>query len=142
MRIPVSRRVVRRSAGYNLPARQPDVPALFTLALLGAVAARAEVLTVRSLSRRMNWLAVVAVLVPATAATAVVVAGRVGPAYDTTVTGRVLEPAGRMTTVGDFPSGGALTPDGRYYWAVDSGHGRDDVTIVSVATGKVTQVLP
>jgi DNA-binding beta-propeller fold protein YncE len=56
--------------------------------------------------------------------------------------GRVLQPDGRMTTVGDFPTGGALSPDGRFYWAVDSGFGHDDVTVVSVATGKVTQVLP
>src|SRR5437764_12839252 len=55
---------------------------------------------------------------------------------------RALHPAGRMTTVGDFPSGGALTPDGRFYWAVDSGHGRDDVQIVDVRSGAVIQSLP
>ena len=56
--------------------------------------------------------------------------------------GRVLRPDGRMTVVGDFPTGGALSPDGRFYWAVDSGYGHDDVSIVDVATGGVTQVLP
>src|SRR3954470_16338508 len=56
--------------------------------------------------------------------------------------GRALQPAGRMTTVGDFPSGGALTPDGRFYWAVDSGHGHDDVQIVDVRSGAIVQVLP
>ena len=56
--------------------------------------------------------------------------------------GRALHPAGRMTTVGDFSSGGALTPDGRFYWAVDSGHGRDDVQIVDVRSGGVIQSLP
>ena len=59
-----------------------------------------------------------------------------------TPNGRVLQPDGRMTQVGDFPTGGALTPDGRYYWAIDSGFGHDDVTIVSIASGKVTQTLP
>ncbi|HET6910123.1 MAG TPA: alkaline phosphatase family protein [Mycobacteriales bacterium] len=71
-----------------------------------------------------------------------VTSGRIGPAYRTTPYGRVLHPAGRMTKVGDFPSGGALSPDGRFYWAVDSGHGRDDVNVVSVASGRVVQVLP
>src|SRR4051812_41002723 len=68
--------------------------------------------------------------------------GRVGPSLGTTGYGRALHPAGRMTAVGDFPSGGALTPNGRFYWAVDSGHGRDDVQIVDVADGRVVQVLP
>src|SRR5256885_3105810 len=68
--------------------------------------------------------------------------GRIGPNTSTTANGRELRPAGRMTVVGDFPSGGALTPDGRFYWAVDSGHGRDDVQIVDVASGGVVQVLP
>ena len=47
-----------------------------------------------------------------------------------------------MTRVGDFPTGGALTPDGRFYWTVSAGFGRDDVRIVDVAAGKVIQVLP
>src|SRR3954471_14122765 len=68
--------------------------------------------------------------------------GRVGPTLSTTPNGRTLHPAGRMTAVGDFPSGGAITPDGRFYWAVDSGHGRDDVQIVDVADGGIVQVLP
>ena len=41
-----------------------------------------------------------------------------------TVAGDVLRlgpPIGRMTTVGQFPTGGALTRDGRFYWAVGSG---------------------
>ncbi len=68
--------------------------------------------------------------------------GRVGPALSTTTNGRHLVPAGRMTAVGDFPSGSALSPDGRSLWAVDSGHGKDDVQVVDVASGRVRQVLP
>ncbi len=56
--------------------------------------------------------------------------------------GRKLMPLGRLTTVGNFPTGGRLSPDGRFYWSVSAGHGRDDVQIVEVASGKVTQVLP
>ena len=66
----------------------------------------------------------------------------VGPATGITPSGRQLAPAGRLTAVGDFPTGGALTPDGRFFWAVDAGHGHNDVTIVDVSTGAVTQVLP
>src|SRR3954451_22907572 len=58
-----------------------------------------------------------------------------------TSNGRALQPAGRLTTLGNFPSGGALTPDGRFYWAVDSGLGHNDVKIVDGATGAVTQSL-
>ena len=57
-------------------------------------------------------------------------------------TGRRLTPLGRMTAVGNFPSGGRLTPDGRFYWSVSAGHGRNDVQIVNVASGALVQVLP
>ena len=56
--------------------------------------------------------------------------------------GRKLSPLGRVTTVGNFPTGGRLSPDGRHYWSVSAGHGQNDVHIVDVATGEVTQVLP
>jgi DNA-binding beta-propeller fold protein YncE len=59
-----------------------------------------------------------------------------------TNTGLALTPLGRITEVGDFPTGGALSPDGRFYWAVDSGDGYNDVQIVSVASGAVVQTLP
>ena len=59
-----------------------------------------------------------------------------------TPNGRVLQPDGRMTQVGNFPTGGALTPDGRYYWAIDSGFGHDDISIVSISSGNVIQTLP
>src|SRR5215471_17350378 len=68
--------------------------------------------------------------------------GEIGPAFLLTANGRHLQPAGRMTEVGDFPTGGALTRDGRFFWAVDSGHGKDGVHVVDVATGAVVQVLP
>ena len=67
--------------------------------------------------------------------------GRVGPSLNITGNGRALTPAGRVSTVGDFPSGSALSPDGNYLWTVSSGHGRNDVTIVRVSDGTVTQRL-
>src|SRR4051812_47551184 len=77
----------------------------------------------------------------APAATAQAPDGRIGPALSRTNLGRHLTPVGRMTAVGDLPTGGALTPDGRFYWAVDSGHGHDEVAVVDVASGAVLQVL-
>src|SRR3954454_21838404 len=66
----------------------------------------------------------------------------VGPQAALTPSGRHLVPAGRMTAVGTFPSGGALTPDGRFYWAVDAGRGRAAVRVIDVRTGAVRQTLP
>jgi len=84
-------------------------------------------------------------LVSCTAAVAVAAdppPGRIGPDLQTTGNGHVLRPAGRLTSLGNFPTGSALTPDGRFLWVVDSGHGANDVKIVSVATGAVVQTLP
>jgi YVTN family beta-propeller protein len=63
-------------------------------------------------------------------------------AQATTANGRTLQPAGRQTALGNFPTGGALSPDGRFYWAVDSGDGRNDVKIVDVGSGGVVETLP
>jgi YVTN family beta-propeller protein len=68
--------------------------------------------------------------------------GRIGPSLGITANGRALHPVGRLTTVGNFPTGSALTPDGRYLWVTDCGHGPDDVRVLEVATGAVVQTLP
>jgi YVTN family beta-propeller protein len=68
--------------------------------------------------------------------------GEIGPSYSMTANGRLLAPAGAMTTLGVFPTGGALTPDGKFYWAANSGGGSNDVSIVDTATGAVVQTLP
>jgi YVTN family beta-propeller protein len=56
--------------------------------------------------------------------------------------GRTLSPYGRLTTVGNLPTGGALSPDGRYYWSLSAGDGRNDIRIVDVASGAVVQIIP
>ena len=43
--------------------------------------------------------------------------------------------------MGNFPTGGAVTPDGRFYWTVSTGRGPDDIRIVSTASGQVIQVV-
>src|SRR2546423_611449 len=55
--------------------------------------------------------------------------------------GRILHPAGRMTTVGAFPTGGALTPDGRFYWAIDAGHGTNYAHVIAIPSGRTVQRL-
>ncbi len=68
--------------------------------------------------------------------------GEIGPSLRITANGRALHPIGRLTTVGNFPTGSALTPDGKYLWVADCGYASDDVRIVNVATGEVQQTLP
>ena len=70
--------------------------------------------------------------------------GRIGPSLGTTANGRVLAPAGRQTTVGQFPAGGALTPDGRFLWAVSLGMRStpSEVVVVRVSDGTISQRLP
>src|SRR4051812_4976881 len=90
-------------------------------------------------------LATVAAALAALAATLPALAAApetVGPQTALTPAGRHLVPAGRMTPVGTFPRGGALTPDGRFYWAVDAGRGVNAVRVVDVLTGAVRQALP
>src|SRR5437660_11827701 len=55
--------------------------------------------------------------------------------------GRVLQPAGTLVGLGNFPTGGALTPDGRFYWTVSTGRGFNDIRIVSVGSKQVVQVV-
>jgi YVTN family beta-propeller protein len=68
--------------------------------------------------------------------------GRIGPSLGITANGRVLHPIGRQTVVGVFPTGSALTPDGRFLWVTDCGHASDDVRVMEVASGAVVQTLP
>src|SRR4051812_18092255 len=68
--------------------------------------------------------------------------GRVGPTLKVLQSGRHLTPQGKLVTLGNFPTGGALTRDGHFYWTVSTGRGRNDIRIVSVRTAKVVQVIP
>jgi len=68
--------------------------------------------------------------------------GIIGPSLGITGNGRHLQPAGAMVQLGNFPTGGALTRDGRYYWTVSAGRGFNDIRIVSVQYRKVIQTVP
>ena len=69
--------------------------------------------------------------------------GRISPAQHIVPDGRRLRPPGQLVTLGHFPTGGALTPDGRFLWAVSTGRALNDVRIVSVSGRhpRVIQVL-
>ena len=86
-------------------------------------------------------LVLLLLLAPAGARAAGSPEGQISPAARTTGNGRLLKPLGRLTPVGNFPTGSALTPDRKYLWVVDSGHGQDDVRIVRLADGIVTQTV-
>jgi YVTN family beta-propeller protein len=93
--------------------------------------------------RRLTAITLAAVLLAAAVAVASSVStGRIGPALGITANGRVLHPVGRQTVVGNFPTGSALTPDGRFLWVADCGHGSDDIRVVEVSSGSVVQTLP
>src|SRR4051812_47816433 len=68
--------------------------------------------------------------------------GRIGPARKLLGNGRTLTPFGTTAAIGNFPTGGRVTPNGRFFWTVSTGRGANDVRIVSVRTGKVLQTLP
>ena len=59
--------------------------------------------------------------------------GRIGPANRIQPSGRLLNPAGRMSEpLGNFPAGGALTTNGRFLWTLSAGRGNNDIRIVEV----------
>jgi DNA-binding beta-propeller fold protein YncE len=55
--------------------------------------------------------------------------------------GRQLTPYGAQIGLGNFPTGGALTADGRFLWTVSAGVGSNDVRIVDTAHRRVCQIL-
>jgi YVTN family beta-propeller protein len=68
--------------------------------------------------------------------------GRIGPDNRIQPSGRQLDPAGRLTKLGNLPAGAALTPDGRFLWTLSAGRGHNDIRIVDVGSGKVIQTIP
>ena len=58
--------------------------------------------------------------------------GVIGPSNMIQQTGRQLHPTGTLVALGNLPSGGALTPNGRFMWTISSGRGRNDIRIVKL----------
>src|SRR5262245_8987889 len=84
-----------------------------------------------------------ATVVAAAAAGVAAVSAAIGPS-GMTANGRLhaLDPSVKLVAVGNFPAGGALTPDGRYYWTISTGRGTNDVRIVDLTNNRVQQVIP
>jgi hypothetical protein len=57
----------------------------------------------------------------------------VGPTTRIQPSGRQLATYGKLAALGNHPGGAALTTNGRFLWALDSGRGRNDIRIVDVA---------
>jgi DNA-binding beta-propeller fold protein YncE len=77
--------------------------------------------------------------------------GVIGPKSGIQPTGRELHPVGKLTQLGNFPTGGALTSDGRFLWTLSTGRGPNDIRIVRVApehgqgnagVGDLVQTIP
>jgi YVTN family beta-propeller protein len=84
---------------------------------------------------RGQVLIVLALIVLAGAAIARAVSapeGVIGPKTHIQPSGRQLEPVGKRTRLGNFPTGGALTRNGRFLWTLSTGRGRNDIRIVRV----------
>ncbi|HEY8640206.1 MAG TPA: alkaline phosphatase family protein [Solirubrobacterales bacterium] len=102
-------------------------------------------------SRRSRAVAVVAAgLLLAGVAWAAPI-GVIGPNTGIQPTGRKLDPVGKLTQLGNFPTGGALTTDGRFLWTLSTGRSRNDIRIVRVAprhgngnagVGDIVQTIP
>ncbi len=69
-------------------------------------------------------------------------ARRPSPSTGLLPNGRQLAPAGVRVTLGNLPTGGALTADGRFLWTVSAGVGNNDVRIVDTVKHRVCQTLP
>ena len=64
------------------------------------------------------------------------------PASSLLLNGRQLTPQGAQVTLGNFPTGGAVTADGRFLWTVSTGFGYHDIRIVDTASKQVIQTIP
>ena len=77
-------------------------------------------------------LAAVALLAATVALAAGKKEGRIGPDTRIQPSGRLLNPVGKLTKLGNLPAGGALTTNGRFAWTLSAGRGKNDIRIVRV----------
>ena len=63
------------------------------------------------------------------------------PATSLLLNGRQLTPQGAQVALGNFPTGGAVTADGRFLWTVSAGQGANDIRIVDTARHRVRQIV-
>ena len=58
--------------------------------------------------------------------------GRIGPDNQIQPSGRLLKPVGKTTELGNLPTGGALSPDGRLLFSLAAGRGLNEIEVVRV----------
>jgi len=87
---------------------------------------------VPGLRRTRVWLVLAIFFALGGAALAATETGVIGPSNKIQPTGRQLDPVGKMTQLGNLPTGGALTTNGRYLWTLSTGRGLNDIRIVQV----------
>jgi hypothetical protein len=63
------------------------------------------------------------------------------PASGLLPNGRQLTAQGKQVTLGNSPTGAAVTADGRFLWTVSAGFSSNDVRIVDTAQHRVCQTL-
>ena len=63
------------------------------------------------------------------------------PATGFLLNGRQLTPQGAQVDLGNFPTGGAVTADGRFLWTVSAGQGANDIRIVDTDRRRVLQII-
>src|SRR3954454_17959476 len=92
----------------------------------------------RTLVLTLAALAALAVL-----AVGIAVAGddNADPTQRSLPSGRVLQPQGQAVPLGSFPVGGAVTPDGRFAWAISIMRRTHQLRIVSVERKAAVQTL-
>jgi len=95
--------------------------------------------------RRLSFIpifALVAVLAGLTSASAHAAPNTPDPATGFLLNGRQLTPRGVQVRLGNFPTGGAVTADGRFLWTVSAGFGANDIRIVDTVRRRVVQIIP
>jgi YVTN family beta-propeller protein len=53
-----------------------------------------------------------------------------------------LGPAGKQVTLGDFPMGGAMSPDGKHLIITNDGQGEQSLQVIDTSTNNVNQTVP
>src|SRR5665811_419572 len=97
-------------------------------------------MTIRRLSL-MLMLALVAALAAFTCGAAQAAPNVPDPATGFLLNGRQLTPQGVQVGLGNFPTGGAVTADGRFLWTVSAGQGSNDCLLyTSDAADDLTRV--
>ncbi|MBM7646635.1 YVTN family beta-propeller protein [Scopulibacillus daqui] len=96
------------------------------------------------MKRKKVMIAVLAVVM-ATSASAYAyhrTAGPKGDNYGITSQNWTLTPAGKQIKLGDFPMGGALSPDSHYLVVSNDGQGTQSLQVIDTKTNKVVQTVP